>query len=136
MILIQHIWQEHCILKVTLWQYYLKRIDFLSCNKYITVFWYICITKLFIWWKLIFQATLSEGPPVNRSRAWCSTLNIPFYRFSPRISEDFPLDCHDNKSIITMMWDTQCYIVANREKIRKLGILLKNIHDSKQKSGQ
>ncbi|XP_052068311.1 85/88 kDa calcium-independent phospholipase A2-like [Mytilus californianus] len=83
---------------------------------------------------MIDQATLSEGPPVNRSRAWCSMLNIPFYRFSPRISEDFPLDCHDNKSIITMMWETQCYIVANREKIQKLGILLKNIHDAKQKS--
>ncbi|CAC5409345.1 85/88 kDa calcium-independent phospholipase A2 [Mytilus coruscus] len=83
---------------------------------------------------MVDQATLSEGPPVNRSRAWCSMLNIPFYRFSPRISEDFPLDCHDNKSIITMMWETQCYIVANREKIQKLGILLKNIHDAKQKS--
>jgi hypothetical protein len=70
---------------------------------------------------IVLQATLSEGPPVDRSRAWCSMLNIPFCRLSPRISEDFPLDCHDDKSIIQMMWETQCYIVANKAKIDKVG---------------
>lgn len=80
----------------------------------------------------LFKATLSEGPPVDRSRAWCSMLNIPFYRFSPRLSEDIPLDCHDNKAIIKLMWETQCYIVANKEKIERLGKLLRTIHDAKQ----
>lgn len=80
---------------------------------------------------MVDQATLSEGPPVDRSRAWCSMLNIPFCRLSPRISEDFPLDCHDDKSIIQMMWETQCYIVANKAKIDKVGKLLRSIYDVK-----
>ncbi|KAL5018205.1 hypothetical protein ScPMuIL_003927 [Solemya velum] len=73
---------------------------------------------------LVDQATLSEGRPVDRARAWCSMINVPFFRFSPRLSEDVPLDCHDNKTLINMMWETECYIVANKNRIEQLAALL------------
>ncbi|XP_053392788.1 85/88 kDa calcium-independent phospholipase A2-like isoform X2 [Mercenaria mercenaria] len=73
---------------------------------------------------LIDQASVSEGRPVDRARAWCSMINVPFYRFSPQLSEDIPLDCKDNKTLITMLWETQCYIIANKARIEQLAQLL------------
>ncbi|XP_050391680.2 85/88 kDa calcium-independent phospholipase A2 [Patella vulgata] len=73
---------------------------------------------------IVDQATISEGRPVDRSRAWCSMINVPFYRFSPQLSEHVGLDCHDNKTLINMMWETQCYMVANRHRVNELTSLL------------
>lgn len=72
----------------------------------------------------IFQATIAEGRPVDRARAWCGMLEIPFYRFSPPIS-DVELDEHDNKKLTQMMWETQCYIAANRDRIKRLASYLR-----------
>lgn len=74
---------------------------------------------------LIDQASVSEGRPVDRARAWCSMINVPFYRFSPQLSEDISLDCNDNKTLINMMWETQCYITANKHRIEQVAQLLK-----------
>ncbi|XP_052770064.1 85/88 kDa calcium-independent phospholipase A2-like isoform X2 [Mya arenaria] len=74
---------------------------------------------------LIEGATVAEGRPVDRARAWCSMINVPFYRFSPQLSEDIALDCTDNESLINMLWDTQCYIVANHHRIQQVAQLLK-----------
>ncbi|XP_060578993.1 85/88 kDa calcium-independent phospholipase A2-like isoform X3 [Ruditapes philippinarum] len=73
---------------------------------------------------LIDQASVSEGRPVDRARAWCSMINVPFYRFSPQLSEDISLDCTDNKTLITMLWETQCYIIANKSRIEQVAQLL------------
>ncbi|XP_041362867.1 85/88 kDa calcium-independent phospholipase A2-like [Gigantopelta aegis] len=74
---------------------------------------------------LINQATLSEGRPVDRARAWCSMINVPYFRFSPQLSEDVPLDCHDNRKLINMMWETHCYMVANQSRLQELASLIK-----------
>lgn len=73
---------------------------------------------------LIDQASISEGRPVDRARAWCSMINVPFYRFSPQLSEDISLDCSDNKTLITMLWETQCYVIANKHRIQQVAQLL------------
>ncbi|PVD38093.1 hypothetical protein C0Q70_00704 [Pomacea canaliculata] len=74
---------------------------------------------------LIDQASLSEGRVVDRARAWCSMINVPYFRFSPQLSEDIPLDCHDHAKLINMMWETHCYMVANRHRVHELANLLK-----------
>ena len=76
-------------------------------------------------WFSILQATLSEGRPVERARAWCSMIDVPFFRFSPQLSEDVQLDCNDNKTLIHMLWETQCYIVDNWHRFEQLAMLLK-----------
>ncbi|XP_064601100.1 85/88 kDa calcium-independent phospholipase A2-like [Liolophura sinensis] len=77
------------------------------------------------------QATVTEGRPNDRARAWCSMINVPFFRFSPQLSEDVPLDAHDDKTILNMMWETQCYIATKKHKFSELGTLLRgnNPHD-------
>ncbi|XP_059178453.1 85/88 kDa calcium-independent phospholipase A2-like [Physella acuta] len=71
------------------------------------------------------QATVSEGRVVDRARAWCSMINVPYYRFSPLLSEDISLDCHETKALINMMWETHCYMVANRHRLGELSSLLR-----------
>ncbi|GFS11117.1 85/88 kDa calcium-independent phospholipase A2-like [Elysia marginata] len=74
---------------------------------------------------IVDQATISEGRPVDRARAWCSMINTPYYRFSPLLSDDISLDCHDERALINMMWETQCYMVANRHRVHELVSLLR-----------
>ncbi|RUS71722.1 hypothetical protein EGW08_020519 [Elysia chlorotica] len=76
---------------------------------------------------IVDQATISEGRPVDRARAWCSMINTPYYRFSPLLSEDISLDCHDERALINMMWETQCYMVANRHRVDELVTLLRPV---------
>ena len=74
---------------------------------------------------LSLQASISEGRVVDRARAWCSMINAPYFRFSPQLSEDVALDCHDHDKLIKMMWETHCYMVANRDRVNELANLLR-----------
>lgn len=74
---------------------------------------------------LVEEATIAEGRPVDRARAWCSMINVPFYRFSPQMCNNVNLDCTDNATLINMLWETQCYIVANKHRIQQVAQLLK-----------
>ncbi|XP_076459319.1 85/88 kDa calcium-independent phospholipase A2-like [Babylonia areolata] len=74
---------------------------------------------------LIDQASVAEGRVVDRARAWCSMLNVPHFRFSPQLSEDVALDCHNHATLINMMWETHCYMVANRHRVHELANLLR-----------
>lgn len=73
---------------------------------------------------LVDQATQSEGRVVERAMAWCSMIGVPYYRFSPQLSEDISLDCKDDKALINMLWETQCYIQHQQEKLQQLAALL------------
>ena len=72
-----------------------------------------------------FQVTQAEGRPVERARAWCSMIDVPFFRFSPQLSEDVSLDCTDDATIVNMLWETQCYITENQEDIQRLATLFR-----------
>lgn len=67
---------------------------------------------------------MAEGRPVDRARAWCSMIGVPYVRISPLLSEDIPLDCSDDRSLINMLWETQCYLHKHEEKLAKLATLL------------
>lgn len=61
---------------------------------------------------------------MERAKAWCSMIGVPYYRFSPQLSEDIPLDCKDDKVLINMLWETQCYILSQQDKVNQLAALL------------
>ena len=61
---------------------------------------------------------------MERARAWCSMIGVPFFRFSPDLSEDVPLDCSDDATLINMLWEVECYIHDNEERFMSLGSLL------------
>jgi len=71
------------------------------------------------------QSTQSDGQVVERAEAWCSMIEVPFFRFSPQLSEEIELDCIDDAKLINMLWETRCYIHYNNTRIDQLCSLLK-----------
>ncbi|XP_071526358.1 85/88 kDa calcium-independent phospholipase A2-like isoform X2 [Panulirus ornatus] len=73
---------------------------------------------------LVEQACSSEGRVVDRARAWCSTLHVPFFRFNPQLSEDTALDEHEDESLVRMMWETRAYMKSQAKILAQLKPLL------------
>ncbi|VDM30723.1 unnamed protein product [Hydatigera taeniaeformis] len=79
---------------------------------------------------LVEMATMSEGRIVERSRAWCSSLGVPFFRFSPLLSENVALDTKDTRAILQMLWETEAYLCNCRDRILRLADSLHLASDS------
>ncbi|TPP64417.1 PLPL9, partial [Fasciola gigantica] len=69
-------------------------------------------------------ATMSEGPVVDRASAWCASLGVPFFRFSPRLSLHITLDQVDTKELLQMVWEAEAYIHSTRDRIEHLASML------------
>ncbi|XP_049874169.1 85/88 kDa calcium-independent phospholipase A2 [Pectinophora gossypiella] len=78
---------------------------------------------------LVDQATQSDGRVVERARAWCSTLGVPYYRFSPRMSRDVAMDERCDEKLVTMLWEAQAYMREHRDRVAELAALL--VHDKR-----
>ncbi|XP_055689252.1 85/88 kDa calcium-independent phospholipase A2 isoform X2 [Lutzomyia longipalpis] len=74
---------------------------------------------------LVDQATASDGRVVDRARAWCSMIEVPYFRFNPQLSEDIPMDEKNDQKLINMMWEAKAYVYANRNKVIEMINLLK-----------
>ncbi|XP_052261787.1 85/88 kDa calcium-independent phospholipase A2-like [Dreissena polymorpha] len=59
---------------------------------------------------LLEQVAISHGQPSYRTRAWCHMMDVPFFRFSPLLVENVPLDCVDDSVLEKMRQDTRDYI--------------------------
>ncbi|XP_070580941.1 85/88 kDa calcium-independent phospholipase A2-like [Ptychodera flava] len=70
------------------------------------------------------QVTESAYRPVDKSRAWCNMIDVPFYRFNPQLSAEVLLDETNDSVLVKMLWETQVYIYQNRHKFEQLAVLL------------
>ena len=68
-----------------------------------------------------------EGPPVTRSKAWCSMTGAAFYRFDPELSQVVGIDCKEDNIILEMLWEVECFIFQNAGLIRDMANLLSPI---------
>ncbi|XP_047993745.1 85/88 kDa calcium-independent phospholipase A2 isoform X1 [Leguminivora glycinivorella] len=73
---------------------------------------------------LVDQATQSDGRVVERARAWCSTLGVPYYRFSPPLSKDVAMDERSDETLVRMLWETHAYMREHRDRVAELAALL------------
>ena len=48
-----------------------------------------------------------------------------YFRFSPELSKDVPLDETRSDQLIQMLWETKAYIHSNRGDFKKIAELLK-----------
>lgn len=74
---------------------------------------------------LIDQATQADGRVIDRARAWSSTLGIPYFRFSPQLSEDIVMDEKNEDKLINMLYDTKAYMYSKTPEILELAKILK-----------
>ncbi|XP_050666518.1 85/88 kDa calcium-independent phospholipase A2 [Leptidea sinapis] len=73
---------------------------------------------------LVDQATQADGRVVERARAWCHSLGVPFYRFSPRLSIEQAMDQRSDELLVGMLWETQTYMRDTRDRVADLAALL------------
>lgn len=74
---------------------------------------------------LPFQATQSSGRVVDRARSWCSSLGVPFYRFTPQLSEDINMDERSDEKLVNMAWECQAYMHSQRTVVNELAEILR-----------
>lgn len=75
---------------------------------------------------LVDQATQADGRVIDRARSWCSMLGIPYFRFSPQLSEDVVMDEKSDEKLTNMLWETKAYMHSKRQEVIELAKILKN----------
>ncbi|CAH2039422.1 unnamed protein product, partial [Iphiclides podalirius] len=73
---------------------------------------------------LVDQATQSDGRVVERARAWCACMGVPYYRFAPRLSRDVAMDERADDKLVTMLWEAHAYMREHRDRVQHLAALL------------
>ena len=96
---------------------------------YITPLYSISFAYLFV---LFIQATATHGPVVERARAWCQMVGVPYYRFSSPMSSDVGLDETDDRILVKMLWETRVYVLQNFKEFTELGKKLTSWSDLTQ----
>uniref|UniRef100_A0A915ELB1 phospholipase A2 n=1 Tax=Ditylenchus dipsaci TaxID=166011 RepID=A0A915ELB1_9BILA len=56
---------------------------------------------------LVEQVACSDGQVVERAEAWCHSLNAPFFRFTPQLQSEVPLDTTDDETLVRLLWTTK-----------------------------
>lgn len=51
-------------------------------------------------------------------------INVPFFRFSPQLSEDVAMDEKSDEKLVNMLWETMAYMESNRKEVQKLAVIL------------
>ncbi|XP_052223994.1 85/88 kDa calcium-independent phospholipase A2-like [Dreissena polymorpha] len=74
---------------------------------------------------VLYQVSISDGQPTNRASAWCEMMNVPFFRLSPLLTEDVPLNCVDKQKLEQMIQKTKSYIGEQMDSITKIAQYLK-----------
>ncbi|UYV62633.1 PLA2G6 [Cordylochernes scorpioides] len=70
------------------------------------------------------QATQADGRVVDRAHAWCSMIQVPFFRLNPQLSEDVGLSETSNPILVRMLWETMAYMHSKRQELSELVELL------------
>ncbi|KAK3916057.1 85/88 kDa calcium-independent phospholipase A2 [Frankliniella fusca] len=75
---------------------------------------------------IIDQATQSTGRVVDRARSWCSMIGVPFYRFSPQLSEEIDINEKSDEKLVNMVWECKAYMYSQRSVVNELASILKS----------
>uniref|UniRef100_A0A914XK57 phospholipase A2 n=1 Tax=Plectus sambesii TaxID=2011161 RepID=A0A914XK57_9BILA len=82
---------------------------------------------------LLDQVTATEGVPVSRSRSWCHSLGVPYFRLCAPLSKDVQLDTKNDPEIAQMMWEAMEYTLQRKKEIGELVELLRLLGKSEHR---
>lgn len=69
---------------------------------------------------LVKECTASNGQPVKYAREWCHSIQTPYFRFSPHLSQGISLDEIDLDKVMQVMWETELYVASHNKQFVKL----------------
>lgn len=75
---------------------------------------------------IVDQATQANGRLVDRAQAWCSAINVPYFRLNPPISEDISLNETDNRLLVRVLWETMVYMRSCRAELDELADIIRS----------
>ncbi|KJH49002.1 ankyrin repeat protein [Dictyocaulus viviparus] len=75
---------------------------------------------------LLDQIAKADGKVVDYARAWSHSISVPFFRFSPMLSDPIDLDETDDVKLINMMWHTKVYMNEENYSVTQLIDVLKH----------
>uniref|UniRef100_A0A914W036 phospholipase A2 n=1 Tax=Plectus sambesii TaxID=2011161 RepID=A0A914W036_9BILA len=79
------------------------------------------------------RVTATEGVPVSRSRSWCHSLGVPYFRLCAPLSKGVQLNTNDDAEIARMMWEAMEYTLARKKEIGELVELLRLLGKSEHR---
>ncbi|KAF5307036.1 hypothetical protein FQR65_LT07179 [Abscondita terminalis] len=74
---------------------------------------------------LVDQATASDGRVVDRARAWCSMIGVPYFRFSPQMSEEISMDEKSDEKLCKLLWEAKAYMHENIQVSKEIGDIVR-----------
>ena len=98
-------------------------------RRYCWIFEFLTLT-LWRFGPLYLQATATHGPVVERARAWCQMVGLPYYRFSSPMSHDVGLDETDDRVLVQMLWETRVYVLQHFKEFTDLANKLTSWHNA------
>jgi calcium-independent phospholipase A2 len=51
---------------------------------------------------------------------------VPYYRFTPQLSEDISMDEKNDEKLVNMLWEAKAHIHSNYSMVREAAFLLSN----------
>ncbi|KAI1286749.1 85/88 kDa calcium-independent phospholipase A2 [Halotydeus destructor] len=60
----------------------------------------------------------------DRVQSWCRSISVPYFRISPPLSEQLPLDVTEDTELINALWEAKSYAYKLNESFDLLAILL------------
>lgn len=74
--------------------------------------------------KLMQQSCQTEDHILDRAQAWCSSLDVPYFRINPPLATIFSIDDKRDEQLINALWQTKLYMKAISPQLKELGELL------------
>uniref|UniRef100_A0A914HM85 PNPLA domain-containing protein n=1 Tax=Globodera rostochiensis TaxID=31243 RepID=A0A914HM85_GLORO len=59
---------------------------------------------------LVEQLATSDGQVVESAQMLCHLQKVPYFRLTPQLRVDIPLDTVDNDTLVDMLWDAKVYV--------------------------
>ena len=84
--------------------------------------------------KLLFeQCTMTDHQVVERSMAWCQSMNVPHFRLCPPLSVYHTLDLIEDEAVVKLLFETKAYIHALRPQFLEM-VRLIDLHETPEES--
>lgn len=77
--------------------------------------------------KLIHQSCQTEDYILDRAQAWCSSLDIPYFRINPPLAAIFSIDDKRDEQLINALWQTKLYMRYMQPQLKELAELLDGV---------